>query len=287
MRNNQFPLFWINLDTCERRRRKMLFALTEGGWEDTKRWIATDAKVKNNYFITYPRIWQKSSDFSDLLLQSEVNKDRITSRSELACFTSWQLLIEHLNRIPSDMEWFLLMEDDVGSSLAVADVWPVNLNALIDQAGSKALVIQLAPINGNVRKQLYEIWNKSNQQCLVVPKSDFRSHGNGAVLVNRNALPILKRHIGRYINHLFSNLFLLGHPQNIRPVADKWLYASLKPEQCFIATFPIFCLEAIDSSINQNHVNSYHYASRKQTLEIWRKGNYKHLINAYEMWSKI
>ena len=146
------------------------------------------------------------------------------------------------------------------------------------------MAIQLAPINGGVRQTLYERWKISDGRELVVTKEEVRSHGNGAVLLHQEAVPLLSRRIGRWIEHFFPKQHLLGHPRNVRPVADKWLYASLPPGSCWVSTFPLFCLEAETSSLHQEHVTSFHQASRGMTLKLWREGGHQALLDAYQLW---
>ena len=42
----------------------------------------------------------------------------------------------------------------------------------------------------------------------------------------------------------------------------------------------LFILEAETSSLHQDHVSSFHHASRKITLDIWKSNEYLHLIEA-------
>ena len=148
-----------------------------------------------------------------------------------------------------------------------------------------ALVIQLAPISSNARKQLYSFW--SNDKRLAIPKMDVKSHGNGAVLINYRAIPFLRRRLGRWIEQIWKNIHLLSHPYATRPVADKWLYACIPANQCWVCTYPLFCLEAKTSNIHQKHVNSFHSPSKSTTLEIWQKDKSLSLVKSFLEWEKI
>ena len=281
----RYPVFWINLKGEPKRRRRMKAALTEGGWNHSL-WNATDGRDPRHHFYASARPWQRATLLPGLERDNEAEPQRHTNRMELACLCSWQRLIESLAQHHSHSGWFLLLEDDVGSSLAVPEHWPCSLNDIVEQAGEKALAIQLAPINAGVRRTLYERWQGRNGKDLVVPKADVRSHGNGAVLLHRNAVPLLRRRIGRWLEQWIPELHLLGHPRNVRPVADKWLYASLPPDSCYVSTFPLFCLEAETSSLHQDHVTSFHQASRHLTLELWREGRHQALLDAHAAWKK-
>ena len=281
--SSKYPIYWINLDKDIQRRKRMSIALQKGGWLST-RWQATDGNLDQEKFISYERYWQRSSVFPGSLRSSELDPLRKTLKSELACLCSWQRLTEHLQRNNLSSEWFLLMEDDVGSSLAIPHYWPYQLDDIIGQVGKGALVVQMAPINGRTRMELHKIWLDSGKSTLVVPKANVRSHGNGAVLINKAALPLLCRRIGRWVENFFPNVHILGHPCNVRPVADKWLYASLPIDKCWVATFPLFILEAKTSGIHQEHIQKFHKASRNKTLKIWEAFGYSSLIKADQNW---
>lgn len=283
MPRQDFPLFWINLNRDIDRRTKMELALAKGQWS-AKRWPATDGMNKANVFASYQRPWQKSSAFPGLLRTMEAESSRCTTRMELACLTSWQMLIENLLTKETRSGWYLLMEDDLGSSLSVPNHWPFTLNELVEQANDNVLAIQMAPINGRVRHELYGLWKSSRGDQLLVPKTTVRSHGNGALLLNQKAIPLLSRRLGRWIERLMPNIHLLGHPRDVRPVADKWLYASLPLDSCWVSTFPIFCLEARTSSLHQEHVHTFHQASRRVTLDLWNSGGHQALIDAEKDW---
>ena len=282
----QYPVFWINLQRERKRRRRMQAALRQGGWNHV-RWNGIDGRNPNHRFWAWQRPWQRAAVLPGVQRHEEAKPQRRTNRMELACLCSWQRLIESLDQQHSPSGWFLLLEDDVGSSLAVPEHWPYSLNDIVEQAGEKALAIQLAPINAGVRRTLYERWQSSNGQALVVPKANVRSHGNGAVLLHRNAVPLLRRRIGRWLEQWIPQLHLLGHPRNVRPVADKWLYASLPPGSCWVSTFPLFCLEAETSSLHQDHVTSFHQASRHVTLQLWSEGRHQELLKAAQGWKKL
>ncbi len=260
--------------------------LAKQEWK-SHRWEATDGQLFSEKFIPIPRPWQSSQGLPELTRKVENDPNRRTNRMELACLSSWQLLIESLAEQYSPSNWFLLMEDDVGSSLAVPDHWPYRLTDVINQAGESALAIQLSPINGYKRRELYEYWKEDKRRNLVLPKSKVRSHGNGALLLHRDATRLLARKIGRWIEYIFPSFHILGHPRNVRPVADKWLYASLPKNSCWVSTFPIFCLEAQSSSLHKSHVKTFHNASKLMTLEIWKEGGHSQLIKAFHEWNEI
>ena len=280
---DRYPVTWINLQRERKRRRRMQAVLTKGGWAHY-RFNAIDGRDPKHLFLAGARPWQEAAVLPGLQRGSEADPHRRTNRMELACLCSWQKLIESLTHQTSPSGWFLLLEDDVGSSLAVPGQWPVSLEDMVNQAGGQALAIQLAPINGYVRQMLYQRWKVSEGREVVVPKEGVRSHGNGAVLLNQDAIPLLSRRIGQWIEQCFPKLHLLGHPRNVRPVADKWLYASLPPGSCWVSTFPLFCLEAETSSLHHEHVKSFHQASRGMTLKLWHEGGHQALLNAYQTW---
>jgi len=261
----------------------MEWAINTGGWQ-AYRWPAIDGKSPREHFLALPRPWQQGADLPGLARNQEDEAKRPTSRNELACLSSWQGLTEHLLQQPSPSGWFLLMEDDLGSCLACPEAWPHGLDEITAQAGHEACAIQLAPTNARIRSHLHGLWAKNQGRTLVVPKQTVRSHGNGAVLLHQRALPQLSRKLGRWLNRYFRHHHLLGHPRNIRPVADKWLYGCLPAESSWVATYPLFCLEAEDSNLHTEHVQAFHQPSRAITLQIWEQDQQAKLLAADKRW---
>lgn len=283
---NRYPLFWINLDRQERRRHRMEHAVRQGGWE-AQRWRAVDAANKKNQFLTIPKPWRPGCSLPGLQRAQEADASRITTKAELACLSSWQTLIEALDGQKSPSGWFLLMEDDVGSSLACPEDWPFSLDELVESLDSNALVVQLSPISSKVRLDLYQQWLQSKGKTMAVPKARVRSHGNGAVLIHKNAIIKLSRRIGKLIHRYNSSFHLLTHPCGIRPVADKWLYACLPSASSWVCTYPIFNLDASGSDLHTDHIEAFHKPSSDITLKIWEEDKKHNLIKHFNHWLSI
>lgn len=264
----------------------MLWAISQGGWQ-ASRLSAVNAKNPKNRFLPLANPLHKGTDLPGLLRSQEAVAKRRTSRAELACLASWKRLLLLAEATATKSGWLLLMEDDVGASLASPQAWAHSLLDLISSCPSQTLAIQLAPINANVRRQLAERWKGSQGRCLSVAKEDIRSHGNGAVLIHQKALPLLLDPLLKLCTKHASQWHPLTHPWSIRPVADKWLYGALPARTCRVATYPHFCLEGEDSSLHQQHVNDYHRPSREITLEIWRNDHRQELLAAQETWDMI
>ena len=64
---------------------------------------------------------------------------------------------------PSD--WLLMMEDDLGASLAKPNTWAHSLLELINFCPTQTLAIQLAPINHILRKDLAERYLASKEDA--------------------------------------------------------------------------------------------------------------------------
>jgi hypothetical protein len=282
---SSIPLLWINLDRASRRRRRMDWAIAAGGWQG-ERLAAVDARDRRQRLLPLPDPLRAGADLPGLRRWQEPDPWRRTSRAELACLASWQRLIgrarERLRRC--DADWILLMEDDVGASLARPAAWPHDLAALAAAAGPGVLAIQLAPISARVRVALHGIWRASGGGRLTVPKREWRSHGNGAVLLHRRALPRLETAPARWAARHAPRWHPLLHPWRVRPVADKWLYACLPADACHVATFPLFCLEAEDSALHPEHVDAFHRPSRQATLAIWEEEGCTGLLDAQRIW---
>jgi hypothetical protein len=282
------PLLWINLERAARRRRRMDWAITTGGWSG-ERLAGVDACDPRQRLLPLPDPLRAGAPLPGLPRRQEPDPRRPTSRAELACLASWQRLIgrAHHRLSHSAADWILLMEDDVGASLARPEAWPHDLAALTADAGPGALAIQLAPISARVRRQLHGLWRQSGGQRLTVPKRHWRSHGNGAVLLHRRALRRLWPPPARWAAHFAPRWHPLLHPWRVRPVADKWLYACLPAEACHVATFPLFCLEAEDSALHPEHVDAFHQPSRRTTLAIWEEEGCGGLLEAQRAWEAI
>ena len=264
----------------------MEWALSEGGWSNY-RFTAIDSRDPAHLFFPVSNIFWSGVALPGLFRCEENDPRRTTSRAELACLASWKRILFMASRIHSFSGWVLLMEDDLGSSLSVPHAWMHSLNDLINFCPRRTLAIQLAPISFHAREKLVSIWRSSNGRCLSVPKESVRSHGNGAVLLHKRALSYLIDPFLYFSRLCSSNLHLLLHPSRIRPVADKWIYGSLPPGTCQVATYPHFCLDAVDSNLHVDHVSSFHKPSRDTTINIWARDKRFNLIEAHQSWDNI
>lgn len=264
----------------------MEWALSKGRWSNY-RFPAIDSRDPANLFIPVPNLLRTGIPLPGLFRCEENDPCRATTRAELACFASWKRILLTVSRINSSSGWVLLMEDDLGASLSVPYAWMHSLYDLINFCPRNTLAIQLSPISFHVREQLVSIWRQSYGQCLSVPKESVRSHGNGAVLLHKRALSYLIDPFLRFSDFLSSHLHLLLHPYRIRPVADKWIYGSLPPGSCQVATYPHFCLDAVDSNLHLDHVGSFHKPSRDTTINIWARDQRYPLIEAQQFWDNI
>ena len=280
------PLLWINLDRAILRRTRMEWAIREGGW-DSYRFSAVDAEDPSQVLFAIPNFFHSGTHLPGVYLADELNPNRRTTRAELACAASWKRLLQSASSIDAPIGWFLLMEDDLGSSLSVSDSWVHSLVDLIQRCPSNTLAIQLAPISCAARQSLYRSWLNSRGQCLALPKELIRSHGNGAVLLHKNALSYLIDHFSCICASIFKSFHPIVHPWRVRPVADKWIYAALPPGSCQVATYPHFCLDASESSLHSDHVLAYHKPSRDLTLKLWESGHNYSLLNAQRYWDTI
>lgn len=264
----------------------MEWAIRLGGWH-AHRLSAIDAVDQRQHFFTLPNPLQAGTPLPGLIRSQEPLPSRRTNRAELACLASWKRMLLTARQMPTPSGWLLLMEDDVGSSLAAPDGWIHSLLELIESCPKRTLAIQLSPINAAVRQQLADHWKDSRGLQLSVPKEAVRSHGNGAVLLHRNALRHLTDLLGRLCKNVLNDWHPLIHPWRIRPVADKWLYGSLPTGSCRVATYPHFCLEAEDSFLHQEHVKDFHQPSRDVTLSTWARDHRNQLLSCQRNWDSI
>ena len=134
---------------------------------------------------------------------------------ELACLASWKKLLLIANKTETPSGWLLLMEDDVGASLATPQSWVYSLQDIVEYCPKQTLAIQLAPISALVRKDLDRKWGDSNGKCLAVSKERVRSHGNGAILLHKQAIERLIDPLIQ-ISHRYKKL-----ASSIAPMADQ------------------------------------------------------------------
>ena len=283
---DQIPLLWINLNRAKRRKARMDWALKKGGWK-AHRFKAIDAENRHEHFLPISNFLKAGTKLPGIYISDETEPKRITGRAELACLASWKHALVRAKQIRSKSGWVLIMEDDLGASLAEPKAWPHSLSELIEYCPLHTMVIQLAPISATVRSQLATEWKRSKGRCLAVRKENIRSHGNGALLVNQHAVDLLIDPFLWLCSHYKKNLHPLLHPWKIRPVADKWIYGALPEGCCQVATYPHFCLEAEDSALHPEHVKAFHKASREITLDIWKRDNRMELIKAQQSWDQI
>lgn len=287
------PLLWINLERAKRRRRRMTWALDTGGWKH-ERINAIDASDLQHRLKARPDLRIRGSRFPGVHRLDETRSFRRTTRPELACLASWQRAIARATEImhETDTQQVLVLEDDVGASFAVPHSWPVSLAEIIHDIDTRTeeteypwTTIQLAPISARARKNLHAQWLSSGKKVHTVPKTTIRSHGNGAVLLHRRALPFLDPHTGAFEPD--STTHLMRYPWAVRPVADKWLYACLPAPTVHVAACPLISLDAAESDIHADHVASYHQASRDVTVNLWRQEGLDALIEAQQAWDRI
>lgn len=292
---SRIPVLWINLGRAKRLKKCMEWALAEGKWAN-HRFDAIDANQPSHRFVALPGMHKTGSIFPGALRKGEPNPSQKTNRPELACLASWQYAVNKAFALMAryNCRHVLIMEDDVGSSLAVPGSWPFGLTELTAAADRLAQkrgipwsLLQLAPINANARNSLRKKWKKNDPESWLAPKEEIRSHGNGAVLVNKNAIDYLTVNLNPKISKLLPNFHFLPYPRKIRPVADKWIYASVPQGSVYVLTYPLFCLEARYSGLHHEHVENFHLPSREVTLQIWKADGYSRLLEAYEKWKQI
>ena len=262
----------------------MLWAIERGGW-NSHRLNAIDCNNKEQHLFSVPNLLKRGTRLPGIYRTDEVNPKRVTSRAELACLASWKQSLIQIREIRSPSGWHLLMEDDVGASLAAPEDWAHSLLELIDFCPNRTLAIQLAPISAFADS--LQRSGISNGRYLAVAKEKIRSHGNGAVLLNQWALKLLIDPFLRLSSTYASHWHPLVHPWCIRPVADKWIYGSLPPGTCQVATYPHFCLEASSSTLHEDHINEFHKPSREITIEIWKEDQRNKLIQAQQTWENF
>ena len=161
----QIPLLWINLRRANRRRARMDWALKQGEW-NAHRLNAIDAEDRHEHFWPISNFLKAGTRIPGIYINDETEPKRITSRAELACLASWKHALMKAKQIKSRSGWVLIMEDDLGASLAEPNAWRHSLIELIKYCPMHTLVIQLAPISATVRSQLAQKWEWTMREML-------------------------------------------------------------------------------------------------------------------------
>ena len=261
----------------------MEYSLENGQWENSYRFNAIDKNDSNNKFC--PIVYGVSSQAKYLPGVSRFDERtpfRVSTRSELACHTSWMTVINRIFFDPSfhHENWYLICEDDVSSSFLVPNSWPFKFIDIIKEAEScGSEIIQMCPINGKTRQFLFS--NYYSKNVLLAPKSKIRSHGNGVMLIRGSGIARISIYSPYKVKFLTNKFYFLKHPFNVRPVADKAIYANIPIHRIHVLTFPLFCLESIDSTVHQEHTSLFHASSANKTIDIWKKYGFNDLVEAY------
>lgn len=289
------PVLWINLDRETQRAQRMHWALDAGQWEH-ERMPAIDGGCDNLWISSIPVPWRKGNRLPGIQRHQEITPARATSRAELACTASWlKALVRARSLMAAEgLEAIVIAEDDVGASFAVVDHWPFSTDELLDQLNRESKqqgtpwgLVQLAPINCKSRRHLHQIWLNSKGRQLIWPRTSMASGGAGAVLVHRRAVNQFVGAAQRLINWLARPHQLLLRPAGVRAVADKWLYGSVPEASVYLLTFPLFCLDAKNSSIHEEHVLAYHEPSKALTLDLWQRHGHQILLQAQQHWDAL
>lgn len=289
------PLLWINLQRHALRRRRMLWALEEGGWRH-ERVDAVDALNRRQLMIPLLNPLHVGNTLPGIQRCSEADPARPTLRPELGCTASWLRALcrgEELLRA-SGQEVLFVLEDDVGAALACPEAWAFSLAELVQelevasrQTGVPWAAVQVLATSARAQESLLDFWCHREGHRLVAPRQVVRTGGTCAVLLHRRALPLLVNGLQRWLWQRGLPLHLLVHPHGIRPVADKWLYGSLPSKAVWVCTYPLFCLDAYDSAIHPEHVEAYHASGRNFTLRTWAKDGRVQLLEAQSRWDAI
>ena len=124
-----FPLLWINLNRAKKRRNRMEWAIKEGKWE-AKRLEAIDAKDQQQILFSMPNLLKGGTNIPGIYKNSEADPMRHTSRAESMSCVGKNANASKTTKTLSG--WLLLMEDDVGASLATPKSWKYSLQELVE-----------------------------------------------------------------------------------------------------------------------------------------------------------
>jgi GR25 family glycosyltransferase involved in LPS biosynthesis len=165
------------------------------------------------------------------------------SKNEIACSISHLKAIKHWLDT-STSEYAIIVEDDL--TLETVDKWQWNWKEFLSKIDTYYDVLQLAITNVyKVNTSLhYREIRDSASVCYLIKRAWAEK------LINK---------------HFVDNKFVFNGRNRVRLVADGLIY-----NEAICLSFPLFTYSInFDSSINEEHVNTFHIKSRNETLEFW------------------
>ena len=166
------------------------------------------------------------------------------SKNEIACS------ISHLKSIKqwldtSTSEYAIIVEDDL--TFETVDNWQWNWKEFLSKIDTYYDILQLSIINNyKVNTSLhYREIRDSSAACYVIKRSWAEK------LVSK---------------HIVEGKFIFSGKDRSRLVADGLVYNG-----AICLSFPLFTYSIdFDSSINQEHINTFHTKSRNEVLDFWK-----------------
>ena len=166
------------------------------------------------------------------------------SKNEIACSISHLKSIKHWLDT-SKSEYAIIVEDDL--TFETVDNWQWNWKEFLSKIDTYYDMLQLSIINTyKVNTSLhYREIRDSSAACYVIKRSWAEK------LVSK---------------HIINDKFVFTGKDRSRLVADGLVYNG-----AICLSFPLFTYSIdFDSSINQEHINTFHTKSRNEVLDFWK-----------------
>jgi hypothetical protein len=166
------------------------------------------------------------------------------SKNEIACSISHLKSIKHWLDT-STSEYAIIVEDDL--TFETVDNWQWNWKEFLSKIDTYYDILQLSIINNyQVNTSLhYREIRDSSAACYVIKRSWAEK------LVSK---------------HIVEGKFIFSGKDRSRLVADGLIYNG-----AICLSFPLFTYSIdFDSSINQEHINTFHTKSRNEVLDFWK-----------------
>jgi hypothetical protein len=166
------------------------------------------------------------------------------SKNEIACSISHLKSIKHWLDT-STSEYAIIVEDDL--TFETVDNWQWNWKEFLSKIDTYYDILQLSIINNyKVNTSLhYREIRDSSAACYVIKRSWAEK------LVSK---------------HIVEGKFIFSGKDRSRLVADGLIYNG-----AICLSFPLFTYSIdFDSSINQEHINTFHTKSRNEVLDFWK-----------------
>lgn len=242
---NNIPIYWINLDgensISSSRRKSMLKGFRYANIKNHTRISACNYK-KNplNFNWKYKNYIKKGHNY---YVHNNPREGELT----LGCFMSHLKAIRTIAK--DNIEYGLVLEDDMYESFYFIQHWCTDLNTIINSTNDNWSIIQLYMVNSIFLPKLIKQKNLVVKRSLISKK---KCWGCNAYLVSKK--------YAQYIASMYKNKkWYLENPHfSLKALSDNYLY-NIDPENTYIVTKAFFLESVKDSTLHNKHLSQHVY----------------------------